>query len=381
MSDSLSEASKAAVDALTEALSEPHLGIKLPRALIVPLANYLHATLKMEDYEEVEDMGASAFLAATIACEAFGSEVPEAVGFTAKMWYDNEVGPKVVKKSTPTSTHVDESDVGAPPPAKIGARAKARMSAEEEADIKAMGLAGSVEVKCLALSSETGQVHAPHEVSDMGWGSDPRLTDIAKQRRKSGMDSLTKHLDDKDADAVLVHFSSLIRDLTNEGLTQEVSVVTGWLMELQQVFVEDRPGMLIYVKEYMRRYKGRAFPVKFDFAIFAKALSSAKAKGGLSDDQKEDIKKVKGMQVKLDSMTGKFDAVRNEMNALKTKVAGIKSTGPSNGPGSKPTCHFCGEEGHMSFNCKLNPDSSKFDSKFKAKKAPKKAEEAADDDE
>ena len=110
MSDSLSEASKAAVDALTEALSEPHMGIKLPRALIVPLANYLHATLKMEDYEEVEDMGASAFLAATIACEAFGSEVPEAVGFTAKTWYDNEVGPKIVKKSTPTSTHVDESD-------------------------------------------------------------------------------------------------------------------------------------------------------------------------------------------------------------------------------------------------------------------------------
>ena len=213
----------------------------------------------------------------------------------------------------------------------------------------------------------------------MGWVSDPRLTDIAKQRRKSGMDSLTKHLDDKDADAVLVHFSSLIRDLTNEGLTQEVSVVTGWLIELQQVFVEDRPGMLIYVKEYMRRYKGRAFPVKFDFAIFAKALSSAKTKGGLSDDQKEDIKKIKSLSAKLETLTSKNDALRNEVNALKTKVAGLKPTG---GPsGSKPTCHHCGEEGHMSYNCKTNPESSKFYAKFKPRKGPKKAEEAAEDDE
>ena len=380
MSDSLSEASKAIVGALTAALSEPHMGIKLPRALIAPLANYLHATLKMEDPEEVEEMGASAFLAAVSDCEVFEDGVPESVGFTVKTWYENEVGPRIVKKAPPTSTHGDDVEVAAPPPAKIGAKAKARMSAEEEADIKAMGLAGSVEVKCLALSSETGQVHAPHEVSDMGWGADPRLTDIAKQRRKSGMDSLTKHLDDKDADAVLVHFSSLIRDLTNEGLTQEVSVVTGWLMELQQVFVEDRPGMLIYVKEYMRRYKGRAFPVKFDFAIFAKALSSAKAKGGLSEDQKEDLKKIKGMQTKIESLTSKNDALRNEMNALKTKVAGIKTSGAPSA-GNKPTCHFCGEEGHMSFNCKLNPESSKFDPKFKAKKAPKKADEAAEDEE
>jgi hypothetical protein len=381
MANSLSEASKAIVGALAEALSEPHLGIKLPRALIVPLATYLHATLKMEDPEEVEEMGADALLAATGDCEAFEDGVPVSVGLTVKTWYENEIGPKIVKKAPPTSKHDDDVEVAEPTPAKIGARAKARMSAEEEADVKAMGLAGSVEVKCLALSSETGQVHAPHEVSDMGWGADPRLTDIAKQRRKSGMDSLTKHLDDKDADAVLVHFSSLIRDLTNEGLTQEVSVVTGWLMELQQVFVEDRPGMLIYVKEYMRRYKGRAFPVKFDFAIFAKALSSAKAKGGLSDDQKEDLKKIKGMQAKIESMTSKNDALRNEMSALKTKVAGIKVGGPGGGSGAKPTCHFCGEEGHMSFNCKLNPDSSKFDSKFKAKKAPKKADEAAEDEE
>ena len=142
MSGPLSEASKAIVGALVETLSESHTGIKLPRVLIAPLASYLHATLKMEDPEEVEEMGASAFLASVTECEAFESEVPESVGFTVKAWYDNEVGPKIVKKGPPTSTLVDEDDVVAHPPAKVGARAKARMSAEEEADVKAMGLAG-----------------------------------------------------------------------------------------------------------------------------------------------------------------------------------------------------------------------------------------------
>ena len=234
MSGSLSEASKATLGALAEYLSEPHLGVKLPRALIGPLTLYIHTTLKMEDPEEVDEMGAQALVAAVNACGLYPSGAPEATALTVKSWYENEPGPKIAKRYPPTPTHDDEVEVVEPPLAKIVTAAKARMSAEEEADIKSMGLAGAVEVKCLALSSETGQVHAPHEVGDMGWGSDPRLTDIAKQRRKSGMDSLTKHLDNKDSDAVLVHFSSLIRDLTQEGLTQEVSVVTGWLMELQQ---------------------------------------------------------------------------------------------------------------------------------------------------
>ena len=72
MSDSLSEASKGAtLGALAEYLSEPHLGVKLPLSLIGPLTLYIHTTLKMEDPEEVEEMGTGAFLAAVTECNAF----------------------------------------------------------------------------------------------------------------------------------------------------------------------------------------------------------------------------------------------------------------------------------------------------------------------
>ena len=117
MSDSLSDAAKAIVGALVDTLSVPHTGIKLPRVLIAPLATYLHATLKMEDPEEVEDMGKGAFLAAVTECGAFRGEVPESINITAEDWYESEVGPKIVKKSPPTSTpSVEMDDVGVPPP-------------------------------------------------------------------------------------------------------------------------------------------------------------------------------------------------------------------------------------------------------------------------
>ena len=359
-------------DALTTYLSVARGGVRLPRRVIAALPDFLYKTLRVRDPEEVEEMGVTGFMRAIASCDAYDDMMPEAVGETAIEWFASEPGEKILKKAAETPPTV-EGEVTEPASTRTTAPARTRRttaSAEEDADAKTMGLASGIAVRCLALSAETGQVHAPHEVGDMAWGSDPRLTDIAKQRRKSGMDSLTKHLDDKDADAVLVHFSSLIRDLTNEGETQEVSVVTGWLMEVQQVFASDKAGMLVYIKEYFRRYKGRAFPVKFDFAIFAKSLTSAKA-GGMTDDQKEDLKKIKSMQSQLGQATSKMDSMRNDINALKSKIAGLKTT--PGGGGKAATCHFCGEEGHMAWGCKVNPDSTKYDAKLAKKKEAKLA--------
>ena len=218
-------------DALTTYLSVARGGVRLPRRVIAALPDFLYKTLRVRDPEEVEEMGVTGFMRAIASCDAYDDMMPEAVGETAIEWFASEPGEKILKKAAETPPTV-EWEVTEPTSTRTTAPARTRKttaSAEEDVDAKTMGLASGIAVRCLALSAETGQVHAPHEVGDMAWGSDPRLTDIAKQRRKSGMDSLTKHLDDKDADAVLVHFSSLIRDLTNEGETKEVSVVTGWL--------------------------------------------------------------------------------------------------------------------------------------------------------
>ena len=132
------------------------------------------------------------------------------------------------------------------------------------------------------------------------------------------MDSLSKLLESKDLDGVLMHFSSLIRDLTSEGMTQEVSVVTGWLMEVQQIFANDKAGMLVYITQYLRRYRGRGFPVRFDLTLYAKALAMVKSTGGLTDDQKDDVKKIKSLIIKVETLTNKVGNQNGEITALKT---------------------------------------------------------------
>ena len=91
---------------------------------------------------------------------------------------------------------------------------------------------GRAQIKALALSIEAGQVHTKYDVIGMPYGADPRLCDIAKQRRKIGLESLSKILDaSKDVRAMNVHFATLkphLCDLNTEGKTSEVSVITAW---------------------------------------------------------------------------------------------------------------------------------------------------------
>ena len=52
-----------------------------------------------------------------------------------------------------------------------------------------------------------------------------------------------------------MHFATLIRDLNAEGKTLEVSVITAWFMESQEVFANDEAAMLVYVRAYLRRFR------------------------------------------------------------------------------------------------------------------------------
>ena len=198
-------------------------------------------------------------------------------------------------------------------------------------------------------------MHSPYDVADEPYGADPRLSHICKQRRKSGMEDLHKLIENMDAGAVLVHFSNVIRDLTAEGLTQQVSVVTGWIMEVQEVFGDNKEAQLAYIKEYLRRYRGRAFPVKFDLPLYAKAMSrtgTTKA-SALTDDQKQALASVKSLKASVDSLKESMAAVKKQLNEVKSS-AGTKS---------KVTCNYCGKEGHIAPKCRANPDSADYDPK------------------
>ena len=94
--------------------------------------------------------------------------------------------------------------------------------------------------------------------------------------------------------------------------------------------------MIAYLKMYLRKHKGKAFPVKLDFSVYAQAVATSAGKGGLSEDQKEAIKAGKAASSKVESLT-------SQLASLKTTVAERKKVKNK----STKTCNFCGLEGHF----------------------------------
>ena len=241
-----------------------------------------------------------------------------------------------------------------------------------EGDMKKMNL-NAGEITALSLSIETGHVHTMTDVLGVSYGDDPKLSSVAKARRKAEMDSLTQLIKDKDATGVIRHFSNLVRDLTASGHSNQVAVVTAFLMEMQTMFESDRSAMIGYLREYLRKYRGRAFPEKFDFALYAQATSgSSGGRGsGMSDEQKESLKMVKTLKSQLENLTSKYQSMGDQVKSLRNNREG-------GGPADK-TCNFCGAKGHFVARCKLNPDSPNYDAAFAAKKGKDKA--SAEDEE
>ena len=346
-------------------------GIRLPSSIKDKTATYITTTLMIEFGEEVQDLGVDAFLETVNA--AWEAEVPGPLVKMLRKWFESPVSKaKILSfKESATPTPKDE---GALFDAFLGGEGSATaINSDLESDMKAMNLNGA-QIMALALSIETGQVHTEYDVIDMTYGSDPRLCDIAKQRRKTGLESLSKILDAKDVRAMNVHFATLIRDLNAEGKTSEVSVITAWLMESQEVFANDEAAMIAYVRAYLRRFRGRAFPQKFEFALFAKSITSSVRSGGLSDDQKETLKSAK-------KATSEIESLKQKVSSLTDQVRAMKNTSNPGGPPTKNTCHFCGMVGHIATNCKLNPNSDKYDEKFAKKQAAAAKKKEADDDE
>ena len=90
-------------------------------------------------------------------------------------------------------------------------------------------------IKALALMIETGHIHTPEEVAGEAFGGEPKMTAVAKARRKAGMESLTKLIEAKDGPGIVKHLTDLVRDLSEEGLARQAAIVTGFLMEMQQL--------------------------------------------------------------------------------------------------------------------------------------------------
>ena len=319
--------------------------------------------------EAVLGLGADVVLQALIDDE---KDVNDSKAMVFEKWLANVT---VATKTAEVAKTLDEGEsLATSPLPRAGDSGKtiAYKHPDLEGDMKKMNLSGE-EITALSLSIETGHVHTLTDVLGVPYGDDPKLSTVAKARRKAEMDSLTQLLKDKDALGVIRHLSNLVRDLTASGHSNQVAVVTAFLMEMQTLFESDRLAMIGYLREYLRKYRGRAFPEKFDFGLYAQATapSNCGRGGGLTDEQKEQLKSVKTLKSQVESLTTKCQSMGD---AMKT----IRNVKPGGGFGDK-TCNFCGQKGHFADRCKLNPDSQSFDAAYAAKKSKDKA--GAGDDE
>ena len=346
-----------AKDSILTALTTKRGGTNLPKDVTEPLSDLLSETLDSGD--EVFEMPEELFIASFKASieGVTGDEMTDLQEKIALTWHAN----KQVRKNTP------------PPPFEKMGGAESKdlkfampmmraMYSDQERDMAAMNLGGE-EIKSLALSVETGELHGMHETEGMAYGSDPKMHEVCKRMRKSNVDLLHTLIDKKDNGAVDSHFTRLVADLNSEGRTQEVAVITKFWSSTNEVFGQHPTAKIAYLKDMLRKYRGRAFPVDLDFALYAKQFSilAFGKTGGMTDEQKEKLNKVAKLTEKVESLISK-------VNALATRVGELSKKNPTSttgNPGAK--CNFCGKTGHFAAKCKVNPDSANYDADFAAK--------------
>ena len=105
---------------------------------------------------------------------AWGAEVPEPLNKMLRKWFESPVtkAKAISFKESATPTPKDEVAFF---DAFLGEGAASGVNTDLESDMKAMNLSGA-QIKALALSIETGQVHTEYDVIDMTYGIQSQTT-------------------------------------------------------------------------------------------------------------------------------------------------------------------------------------------------------------
>ena len=222
----------------------------------------------------------------------------------------------------------------------------ARVGDQQTRDEMAMNLTGK-EITALDASFHCGSLVDVAEIEDEKYGSDPSTTAIAvaKRKAKSG-DTLPELLVKGDAAGVRELLTVLIRDHNLLGMPSQVSVLTAFKTETDDVFGDDAKGWLDYIRRYRKKYRGRAFPVPIDYALVIKGLKAAD--NSSLRDQLVALKK------EMDEVKKAAKESLTACGQLKNQVSNLKGNQKS---GDRPvppnfTCKKCGTVGeHWTDRC------------------------------
>ena len=92
-------------------------------------------------------------------------------------------------------------------------------------DKQKMNLSG-LRILTLSLALELGRVPGGGSVASIIYGSDPRLSDMAKSARKAGLSTMSKVLESGDLSKLGLFLTSIIRDYAERGLIVESQLNT-----------------------------------------------------------------------------------------------------------------------------------------------------------
>lgn len=224
-------------------------------------------------------------------------------------------------------------------------------------DERAFGMTGK-EITALDASIQTMSLVSPEAVEDEKYGGDPSCTAVAIAKRKAKDGStLPEMIARKDASSIRESFSMLVREYNEQGQTAQVSAITAFKTETDEVYLNDDKGYIDYLARYRRKYRGRAFPIAIDYALVIKGLKAADT-SSLRDQISSLTKELTDVKARGKELKTLVDSLKSQMGNLRSNNQG----GPAQGDRKVPpsfTCKTCGAVGqHWTNKC---PDSVKLE--------------------
>ena len=235
-------------------------------------------------------------------------------------------------------------------------------------DISVQGIPGA-RIVALSISIMSGTLHPMSATLEVAYGTDPRLSSVAKAHRKAGLTTMDDLIKGKDRRGLASHFSNLAKEYVKNGQPEEATLINMMWVETTDTFEGDEDGLFSYFAEYFRVYKGRGLPTALDTAIVIRT----RGKGG-SSGSSEALKSAKAESAAAAKKADAAAASNKELKALLESLSKDMKKLKKDGPGEL-VCYNCGKTGHLARDC---PDDKKPGGKGKGK-AKKSAEEEEDE--